>query len=115
MNKKLFMVPCRGQVYTHIRLNVFPDGGISRLRVYGKVCRPLPKSCIDLVSQIYGGNCITYSSCYNNTHPNNLIKSVQDGWETQRSLIRSNIPISDSPLDFNKVYRKSQKVIMLKL
>jgi allantoicase len=23
--------------YTHIRLNMFPDGGIARLRVYGEV------------------------------------------------------------------------------
>jgi len=24
---------------THIRLNVFPDGGVSRLRVFGKVAK----------------------------------------------------------------------------
>lgn len=28
-----------GARYTHIRLNMFPDGGIARLRVYGEVSR----------------------------------------------------------------------------
>jgi allantoicase len=23
-------------VYTHVRLNIYPDGGISRLRLFGK-------------------------------------------------------------------------------
>jgi allantoicase len=25
---------------SHVRLNIFPDGGISRLRVYGRIERP---------------------------------------------------------------------------
>jgi allantoicase len=27
----------RGAPVSHVRLNIFPDGGISRLRVYGRV------------------------------------------------------------------------------
>lgn len=122
MNKKLFMIPpSTRQGYTHLRFNIYPDGGISRLRVYGKVLRPAsmpPHSHIDLVSKIYGGKCIAYSNCYNNSHPNNLIKSMfsQDGWQTARSLIRSieGFPHNDSPINFNQVYRKSQKVTILK-
>jgi allantoicase len=26
---------CAGQQFSHIRLNIYPDGGVSRLRVYG--------------------------------------------------------------------------------
>lgn len=93
------MIPGREE-YTHVRLNVFPDGGISRLRIYGKVTKPnlmLPSlnMQIDFVSRIYGGKCISYSSCHNNSHPNNLIKpsesiNDEDGWQTARSLTRSN-------------------------
>jgi len=117
------MIPSAGQEYTHLRLNIYPDGGISRLRVYGKVLRPTPMpppwdSRIDLVSKIYGGKCIAYSNCYNNSHPNNLIKPIfsQDGWQTARSLIRSieGFPHNNSPSNFNQVYRKSQEVTILK-
>jgi allantoicase len=31
-----FRIACR-EYFTHIRLNMFPDGGIARLRVYGNV------------------------------------------------------------------------------
>lgn len=120
------MITSKGDEYTHVRLNVFPDGGISRLRVYGKVTKPIfvppvIKMQVDLVSKIYGGNCIAYSSCYNNTHPNNLIKpsesiNDEDGWQTARSLIRSTEGFSDNVPDIfklNKVRGKSQKVIIL--
>ncbi|XP_029168341.1 probable allantoicase [Nylanderia fulva] len=97
MNKKFFHIN-NGAEFTHLRLNLIPDGGISRLRVYGKVIvipgYTLPeKKEIDLISKIYGGTCIAYSSCYNNAHPNNLIKcsdpvNEDDGWHTARSLMR---------------------------
>jgi len=106
MSKKYFMIPSKGEEYSHVRLNVFPDGGISRLRIYGKVTKPIfiPPTLnmqIDLVSKIYGGKCISYSSCYNNTHPNNLIKpsesiNDEDGWQTARCLIRSPTDFSNS-------------------
>ena len=31
------IIPDNKQKFTHVRLNIFPDGGVSRLRVYGKV------------------------------------------------------------------------------
>ncbi len=30
------ITPNRGQHFTHVRLNIFPDGGVSRLRIFGK-------------------------------------------------------------------------------
>jgi len=112
------MISSIGRDCTHLRLNVHPDGGISRLRVYGEVLpNPVissPNPLIDLVSQIYGGNCIAYSSSYDNTHPNNLIKpsesiDIKDGWQTARSFIRSTAGFSNNAdiSDFNKVHRKS--------
>lgn len=115
------MISSIGRDCTHLRLNVHPDGGISRLRVYGKVWTPHPTQALgliwvhnDLISKVYGGNCIAYSSCCNNAHPNNLIKpsesiSIKDGWQTARSFIRSTAGFSDNAdiSDFNKVHRKS--------
>jgi len=121
MNKKFFIIPSTGQDYTHLKLNIYPDGGISRLRVYGKVLgsisvSPLWESPIDLVSKIYGGNCIAYSSCYNNTHPNNLIKPtdsvcMKDGWQTMRNFIRSTAGFSHRVIipQFNQVYKIYKK------
>lgn len=113
MNKRFFIIPSTGQDYTHLRLNIFPDGGICRLRVYGKVLIPIPKPIprdwrIDLVSKIYGGNCIAYSSCYNNTHPNNLIKplesiSKKDGWRTARSPFRATVHFSHNSFGSPKI------------
>jgi allantoicase len=38
---------CVGKV-THLRLNVFPDGGVARLRAYGEVEPPLNQKLIEL-------------------------------------------------------------------
>lgn len=75
-----------------MRLNLFPDGGIARLRVYG-FSQPdwsIVKSdeLIDLVSNENGGFCIGFSNGkYSKTK--NLIKpgrgiNMGDGWETAR-------------------------------
>ncbi|XP_049758765.1 probable inactive allantoicase isoform X2 [Elephas maximus indicus] len=84
------------QKWTHIRLNIFPDGGIARLRVYGAGQRDWtatdPKEPLDLVTIAYGGLCVGFSNAYFG-HPNNMIgvgsaKSMADGWETARRLDR---------------------------
>src|SRR5262249_59517753 len=44
--------------FTHVRLSIFPDGGVARLRVAGRVVpdpRGLEALTIDLASQEYGG------------------------------------------------------------
>ncbi|XP_023331244.1 allantoicase [Eurytemora carolleeae] len=86
------------EVYTHIRLNMFPDGGIARLRVYG-VCTPLstlaPGELVDLAAAELGGVCVGYSNAHYG-HPRNMIrlgrgKDMGDGWETARKLDRPSI------------------------
>ncbi|CEG40233.1 allantoicase [Plasmopara halstedii] len=82
--------------WTHLRVNVFPDGGIARLRVYGEVEMDwnsiLSSNLIDLVSIAHGGRVISYSDAHYG-HPRNLIapgrsKSMADGWETARKASR---------------------------
>ncbi|KAG0243195.1 galactose-binding domain-like protein [Mortierella sp. GBAus27b] len=82
------------EVYTHIKLNMYPDGGIARLRVYGKVSPIFPeeKSVLDLASLASGGLVIkTSDDRYGK--PSNLILptagvNTRDGWQTRRSRVK---------------------------
>jgi allantoicase len=75
---------------SHIRINIFPDGGIARLRVYGQVVLEKidPDQVLDLIGLKNGGRIVAFSDAHFG-HPNNLIKPDQginmgDGWETKR-------------------------------
>uniref|UniRef100_UPI00398E9331 allantoicase n=1 Tax=Pristiophorus japonicus TaxID=55135 RepID=UPI00398E9331 len=82
--------------WTHIRLNMYPDGGIARLRVYGVGHRDWSavsqKHTVDLAAMTNGGVCLGYSDAHFG-HPNNIIgigrsSVMSDGWETARRLDR---------------------------
>lgn len=75
--------------FTHIRLNIYPDGGVARLRVYGQAVPDWSKiserELVNLASVRSGCVCIGYSAA-NLGHPKNLIKkgranTIKDGWE----------------------------------
>ncbi|KAL2082385.1 hypothetical protein ACEWY4_022203 [Coilia grayii] len=81
---------------THVRLNMYPDGGIARLRVYGVGQRDWslvsPQEQVDLVALVNGGVCLGYSDAHYG-HPRNMIglgraPNMGDGWETARRLDR---------------------------
>ncbi|XP_040586844.1 probable allantoicase isoform X2 [Mesocricetus auratus] len=91
--------------WTHIRLNIFPDGGVARLRVYGTGQKDWTssdsKEPVDLVAIAFGGVCVGFSNAHFG-HPNNMIgvgkpKSMADGWETARRLDRP--PVLESNED----------------
>ncbi|XP_052704619.1 allantoicase-like isoform X1 [Crassostrea angulata] len=78
--------------WTHLRVNMFPDGGIARLRVYGRAIPDWSKvsknSIIDLAAMENGGMCLGYSNVHFG-HARNLIQpgraeTMADGWETAR-------------------------------
>jgi allantoicase len=77
--------------YTHLRLSIFPDGGVSRLRAYGQVIpdpRGLEQLTIDLASQEHGGLVIDssdsfYTSAQLLNRPGQA-RSMGEGWETRR-------------------------------
>ncbi|XP_016054692.1 PREDICTED: probable allantoicase [Miniopterus natalensis] len=80
------------QTWTHLRLNIFPDGGVARLRVYGIGHKDWaatdPTEPIDLVAMACGGACVGFSNAHFG-HPNKMIgadlpKSAADGWVTAR-------------------------------
>ena len=78
------------QTFTHVRLNIFPDGGVARFRVYGEVQIQISDASetIDLLALKNGGRVIAYSDAHFG-HPRNLINpergiNMGDGWETKR-------------------------------
>jgi allantoicase len=78
------------QRFTHLRLSIFPDGGVARLRVHGDVVPAVAKTRkeIDLVAIENGGSVIGSSDQFFGTPLNMLLpgKSLNmgDGWETRR-------------------------------
>ena len=79
-------------VFNYIKLNIFPDGGVARLRLYGKIEMEkniLNYKNINLTSVLNGASIV---GC-NNEHfgrGENIIapgkgKNMGDGWETRRS------------------------------
>ncbi|MFK8048963.1 MAG: allantoicase [Halioglobus sp.] len=86
-----FSVNCE-RPCTHLRLKIYPDGGVARLRVYGvpKVNRDnfVEGELVDLASVANGGRDVAcsdmfYSSPSNLLMPNRGI-NMGDGWETKR-------------------------------
>ena len=78
---------------THVRLNIYPDGGVARLRVWGDALpdwAPLAaaRGPIDLVAVEHGGLPLETSDQFF-SEPLNLImpgrpRDMGDGWETRR-------------------------------
>ena len=80
------------QTFTHLRFNIFPDGGVARLRVYGEVVpdweRLSQTGDIDLAAVENGGRVLSCSDMFFG-HRHNLIMpgraaNMSDGWETKR-------------------------------
>ncbi|MFI0411436.1 allantoicase [Actinomadura sp. 3N508] len=80
-----------GRVFTHVRLAMFPDGGIARLRVHGDVV-PNPEFLtgltVDLAALENGARVVEcsdmfYSSPDNMLHPGKA-RNQAEGWETAR-------------------------------
>ncbi|MFE3827360.1 allantoicase [Streptomyces sp. NPDC059092] len=79
------------QRFTHVRLNIHPDGGVARLRIHGQVIpdpRFLTGTAWDLASTENGGAVVDASDRFYSP-PNNVLapglpRVMGDGWETRR-------------------------------
>jgi allantoicase len=76
--------------WSHLRLRIYPDGGIARLRVYG---RPVgvfddPKAVYDLAALANGGRAVAWNDAHFGAAANLLLPgrglTMGDGWETRR-------------------------------
>lgn len=90
-SQNLFAV-ASDQAWTHVRLNIIPDGGVARLRVYGIVIpdwsKVKPGELIDLAAIENGGvplacSDMFFSSMHNLIMPGRS-ENMGDGWETKR-------------------------------
>lgn len=76
---------------THVRLHIYPDGGVARLRVWGRVLPDWSKvgdAPVDLLATANGGRGIIannehYGRVANLTAPGRGV-NMGDGWETRR-------------------------------
>ncbi|MEJ3746258.1 allantoicase [Actinomycetes bacterium KLBMP 9797] len=88
--RHLFGVSGVDRRVTHVRLNIFPDGGVARLRVHGEVVpdpRLLP-AVIDLAALEHGGQVVSCSDMFYGS-PQQLVapglaRVMGEGWETRR-------------------------------
>lgn len=81
------------QPFTHLRLKIYPDGGVARLRVYGEVIPDWDRlkrtgGELDLAAVENGGLVLACSDMFFG-HRHNLIMpgraaNMSDGWETKR-------------------------------
>lgn len=85
-------------IYTHLRLHIYPDGGVARLRVYGEVFKNWDtfdaSQEIDLLAAINGGQAIAcndmFFSAMSNLIMPNRGANMGDGWETKRNRTPNN-------------------------
>jgi allantoicase len=78
-------------IFTHIKLNIYPDGGIARIRIYGsmKIKKNFGKKTLNLTSVLNGATPIACNNEHFGRAENILApgtgKNMGDGWETRRS------------------------------
>jgi allantoicase len=91
-NSHHFVAVSDANAWTHLRLNIFPDGGVARLRAYGRVAVDWngydAKELVDLAGVVHGGYAIAcsdqhYGSPMQVLYPGRGI-NMGDGWETRR-------------------------------
>lgn len=84
--------PVERHPWTHVRLNIFPDGGVARLRVYGDVAVDWDKfdrdAVLDLAAVEFGGRVVAASDMFFGNKDNLIMPgraaNMGDGWETKR-------------------------------
>jgi allantoicase len=84
-------------IFTHLKLHIYPDGGVARLKVYGEVFKDwsLVNDDLDLASALNGAKSIVCNDMFF-SHMDNLIlpgrgKDMGNGWETKRNRKPNNV------------------------
>lgn len=84
--------PVTTKPYTHVRLRMYPDGGIGRFRLYGEAVPVFPNSLdevFDLAAAVNGGIATRCSDQHFGIKDNILMpgrgENMGSGWETRRS------------------------------
>ncbi|KAI1805704.1 Allantoicase [Daldinia bambusicola] len=90
--------PSTSKQYTHVRLNMYPDGGIARFRLFGHAVPVFPDdvdAVFDLAAAQNGGVAVSCSDQHFGTKDNLILpgrgKDMGDGWETARSRTKGHV------------------------
>jgi allantoicase len=78
--------------WTHLRVNIYPDGGIARLRVYGQPVGVFDgvasDTLVDLAALENGGRAVAWNDAHFGSAMNLILPgrgiNMGDGWETRR-------------------------------
>ena len=89
-NRHHFFNVKKTSVISHVRLNIFPDGGVARLRLFGELeNKKFENKIINLTSVLNGSVPIACNNEHFGRAENVLApgegKNMGDGWETRRS------------------------------
>ena len=85
-------------IYTHLKLHIYPDGGVARLKVYGEVYKNWANVSttyeVDLAAAVNGARSVWCNDMFF-SHMDNLIMpgrgiNMGDGWETKRNRTPGN-------------------------
>lgn len=89
-SQNIFPIELAGR-FTHLRLNIFPDGGVARLRVHGEVAPRASRGSraeFDLAAVANGGSIVASSDQFFGEPLNMLMpglaRNMAEGWETRR-------------------------------
>ena len=78
------------KIFSHIKFNIFPDGGVARLRLFGSISKnnKIINKKINLASLLYGASVVACNNEHFGKAENILApgkaKNMGDGWETRR-------------------------------
>ncbi|KAH7108484.1 allantoicase [Auriculariales sp. MPI-PUGE-AT-0066] len=90
-SRHLFKITETLDAFNYVKINMYPDGGIARFRVYGlvKTIFDSPNELLDLGSVFAGARVVFTSDQHFGVGSNLLLpgrgKDMGDGWETKRS------------------------------
>ncbi|RKP52667.1 allantoicase [Trinickia fusca] len=91
-NSHHYLDVTNGQAFTHLRLNLYPDGGVARLRVYGQPqvdwAGTNRSELVDLAAMENGAHVVAANNQHFGAASNLLMPgrgvNMGDGWETRR-------------------------------
>jgi len=95
-NSHHFFSVKKKKIFTHIKFNIFPDGGVARLRLYGSIGKSekFKNKKINLASLLEGASVIACNNEHFGKAENILApgkaKNMGDGWETRRRRNKGN-------------------------
>ena len=95
-NSQHFFTLKNKKIFTHIKFNIFPDGGVARLRLYGSIAKSekIYNKKINLAALLDGASVIACNNEHFGKAENILApgkaKNMGDGWETRRRRDKGN-------------------------